>query len=290
MRGRIVVHGGGKVTMRGMAERQDGQVEERSESVPPPVLVALMLEAAEKKAHLPIAALLARGAASGALLGAVTLLAMTAWAQGLPRLVGAVVFPVGFCMLVLLGLELATGNFALLPAAWYRRRITAAAVVRNWGWVYLGNCLGSIGFAVLAVASLTGWWSHEAGPLGEQLRQLAASKALLYRESGWLGWSTALTKGVLANWLVTVGTALAFVSRSTSGKIAAMWLPIMTFFGLGYEHSIVNLFVIPAGMLSGAPIGVGTWLIWNQVPSTLGNVIGGALFTGLPLVWTHGER
>ncbi len=276
--------------MRGMTERQDEHVEERSESVPPPVLVALMVEAAEKKAHLPIAKLLTRGAASGALLGAATLLAVAAWAQGLPRLVGAVIFPVGFCMLVLLGLELATGNFALLPAAWYRRRITAAAVVRNWGWVYLGNFLGAAGFAVLAVASLTGWWSHEAGPLGEQLRQVAASKTVAYRELGLSGWLTVLTKGVLANWLVTVGTALAFVSRSTSGKIAAMWLPIMTFFGLGYEHSIVNLFVIPAGMLTGAPIGVDTWLVWNQVPSTLGNVIGGALFTGLPLVWTHGER
>ncbi len=276
--------------MREMAERQEGQVEEHSESVPPPVLVALMLEAAEKKARLPIATLLARGAVSGALLGAATLLAMTAWAQGLPRLVGAVVFPVGFCTLVLLGLELATGNFALLPAAWYRRRITATAVVRNWWWVYLGNCLGAIGFAVLALASLTGWWSHEAGPLGEQLRLVAVSKTVAYRELGLSGWLTVLTKGVLANWLVTVGTALAFVSRSTSGKIAAMWLPIMTFFGLGYEHSIVNLFVVPAGMLAGAPIGVGTWLVWNQVPSTLGNVIGGALFTGLPLVWTHGER
>ncbi len=67
-----------------------------------------------------------------------------------------------------------------------------------------------------------------------------------------------------------------------------MWLPIMSFVALGYEHSIVNLFVIPAGMLVGAPVTLADWWLWNQVPSTLGNVVGGAVLTGLALVWTQG--
>ncbi len=260
------------------------------DAVSPYELVSAALEASERKAQLAVTPMVVRGALSGALLAAATLLAVTAWAQGLPRIVGALIFPVGFCMLVLLGLELATGNFALLPAGWYAGRLDAAAVGRNWWWVYLGNLVGGTAFAVLAVAALTGWWSHDSGVVGEQLRQLALSKTVAYVEEGWRGWMTVVTKAVLANWLVTVGTMLAFSSRSTVGKIAAMWLPIMTFFGLGYEHSIVNMFVIPAGMLAGAPIGLGTWWMWNQVPATLGNIVGGGLFTGLVLAWSYGRR
>ncbi len=273
------------------ALRFDATVPEKvGDAVGPVELVAAAVEASERKAALAVVPLIMRGALSGALLGAATLLAVTAWAQGLPRLVGALIFPVGFCMLVLLGLELATGNFALLPAGWYMGRVSLGAVGRNWWWVYIGNLLGGIGFAVLAVASLTGWWSHDAGTVGEQLRQVALSKTVAYAEEGWRGWLTALTKAVLANWLVTVGTMLAFSSRSTVGKIAAMWLPIMTFFGLGYEHSIVNMFVIPAAMLAGAPIGLSTWWVWNQVPATLGNIVGGGVFTGLALAWSYARR
>ena len=83
--------------------------------------------------------------------------------------------------------------------------------------------------------------------------------------------------------MVTLGAVLAFVSRSTFGKIAAMWLPIATFFAHGYEHSIVNMFVIPAGMLLGAPVSGADWWLWNQIPVTLGNIVSGAVLTGLAL-------
>jgi formate/nitrite transporter FocA (FNT family) len=82
--------------------------------------------------------------------------------------------------------------------------------------------------------------------------------------------------------------ALAFASRSTLGKVAAMWLPIMTFFAHGYEHSIVNMFLIPAGMLFHAPVSVGQWWWWNQLPVTIGNIVSGALFTGALLYITYG--
>lgn len=272
-----------------MAQREAGPGA-AGDAVNPYDLTAAAIEVSEQKARLAVAPMVIRGALSGALLGAATLLAATTWAQGLPRIVGALIFPVGFCILVLLGLELATGNFALLPAGWYVGRVESGALVRNWWWVYLGNLVGAVSFAVLAVASLTGWWSHDAGAVGEELQKVALSKTVAYADVGWRGWMTALTKAVLANWLVTVGTMLGFSSRSTVGKIAAMWLPIMTFFGLGYEHSIVNMFVIPAGMLLGAPIGLGTWWVWNQIPATLGNIAGGAVLTGLILAWSYGRR
>ena len=98
---------------------------------------------------------------------------------------------------------------------------------------------------------------------------------------------TVFVKAVLCNWLVSLGAVLALTSSSTIGKIAAMWLPIMTFFGQGFEHSVVNMFVIPAGMMLGADVTMAGWWLWNQIPSTIGNVLGGFLFTGLPLYAIH---
>src|SRR5438445_3691818 len=87
--------------------------------------------------------------------------------------------------------------------------------------------------------------------------------------------------------MVTIGAVLAMSSNSTVGKIAAMWLPIMTFFALGFEHSVVNMFVIPSGMMLGAPISVGQALLWNLLPVTIGNLVAGTLFTGMALYATY---
>ena len=104
------------------------------------------------------------------------------------------------------------------------------------------------------------------------------------------GWGTAFVKAMLCNWMVTVGTMLAFISRSTIGKVAAMWLPITIFFAHGYEHSIVNMFVIPAGIFFGAPISLGDWWWWNQIPVTFGNIVAGALFTGIAFWYTYARK
>jgi formate/nitrite transporter FocA (FNT family) len=83
---------------------------------------------------------------------------------------------------------------------------------------------------------------------------------------------------------------LALISRSTIGKIVAMWLPVTTFFAQGYEHSVVNMFVIPAGKFLGAPVSTGSWWFWNQIPVTLGNIAAGALLTGLAMYATFAPR
>ena len=79
---------------------------------------------------------------------------------------------------------------------------------------------------------------------------------------------------------------MAMTSRSALEKIVASWLPILTFFAQGFEHSVVNMFVIPAGMLLHAPVSPGAWWLWNQIPVTLGNILSGSLFTGLALYST----
>lgn len=255
--------------------------------VKPTELIADTLQAAEKKANLPVRDLLVRGFLSGVLLGYATSLVMVILAQGLPHIVGAAAFPVGFVMLVLLGLELATGNFALLPQGLIAGRVSVQGLLRNWGWVYLGNLIGSVFYALLFYLAITNFGTSDGGPVAEQVRHLAEKKTLAYMAIGLSGWNTALVKGILCNWMVTLGTVLAFVSRSTLGKIVAMWLPIMIFFAHGYEHSIVNMYVMPAAMLLGAPISITDWWVWNQIPVTLGNIVGGAVFTGLALYVTY---
>jgi len=227
--------------------------------------------------------MLLRGALAGGLLAYATSLVMTILAQGLPSLVAAICFPVGFVMLVLLGLELATGNFAVMTTALLSRDIDRRTLLRNWTWVYAGNLLGSLAYAALFAAAITGFGTSAGGPVADQLRKIAVAKTTAYAALGVSGWSTAIVKAILCNWMVTIGAVLALVSRSTIGKIVAMWLPIATFFAHGYEHSIVNMFVIPAGMALGAPVSVASWWIWNQIPVTLGNIVGGAVLTGAAL-------
>jgi formate/nitrite transporter len=256
----------------------------------PAEVISDAVRAAEKKAGLSARDLLIRGALSGVFLGYATSLALISVSQGLPAIVGAIIFPVGFVMLVLLGLELATGNFALLPMAWMEGRVGMGAMLRNWSWVYAGNLIGSCLYAFLFWAAITNFGSANGGALGELVRQTAVKKTVAYAAMGGAGWATAFVKALLCNWMVTVGTLLAFASRSTAGKILGMWLPITTFFAHGYEHSVVNMFVIPAGMFLKAPVSMGQWWIWNQIPVTLGNILGGALFTGVALWWTHARK
>jgi formate/nitrite transporter len=236
-----------------------------------------------RKASLPAAQMVLRGAIAGGVLAYATSLAMIVNAQGLPPIAAAICFPVGFVILVLLGLELATGNFALLPIGWLSGDVRPSQALKSCAWVYMGNLLGSLLYAALFYVAITGFGTTNGAALGDQLRKAAQAKTLAYQALGSAGWGTAFVKAMLCNWMVTLGAVLALVSRSTIGKIAAMWLPICTFFAHGYEHSIVNMFLIPAGRMLGAPVTVSTWWLWNQIPVTLGNLVGGIVFTGAAL-------
>ena len=255
--------------------------------VSPKELLLEAVQAAKRKAELSARDMLIRGILSGAFLGYATALAIIVTSQGLPTIVGAILFPVGFVMLALLGLELVTGNFALLPAGVMAGTVRIPRLLRNWGWVYLGNLIGSLLFAALFYLAITNWRTGNGGAVADLLKQAAQKKTLAYMALGPSGWATAVVKAVLCNWMVTIGAVLALVSRSAVGKIVAMWLPIMTFFALGFEHSVVNMFLIPSGMMLGAPISTGQWLFWNLLPVTLGNLAGGMLLTGMALYATY---
>jgi formate transporter len=245
------------------------------------------LKAASKKASLSVRDLLIRSFLAGGLLAYATSLVFVVLSQNIAPIVGAILFPVGFVILVLLGLELATGNFAFMPVGWAAGEVSFARMLRNLGWVYLGNLAGCLFYAVLFYLAVTNCGTNGGGSVGDLIKAAAQKKTLGYMVLGLRGWESAFVKGVLCNWMVTLGAVLAMASRSTIGKVVAMWLPIMTFFAHGYEHSIVNMFLIPAGRFFGAPISMSQWWIWNQIPVTLGNFVSGALLTGLALYVTN---
>ena len=251
--------------------------------VQPQELINEVRKAAARKVDLSTGQLMLRGALSGGILAYATALAMMVNSQGLPPIVAAICFPVGFVMLVLLGLELATGNFAVLPIGYLSGDVPGQRLLRNWLWVYIGNLFGAVGFAVLFYWSITSFGATSGGAVAEQIRKVAQAKTLGYMAGGTGGWGTAFVKAILCNWMVTLGAVFALQSRSTIGKVVAMWLPITTFFALGFEHSIVNMFVVPAGMLLGAPVSAAQWWIWNQIPVTIGNIVGGVVLTGVAL-------
>ncbi len=259
--------------------------------VKPEEVVENMLLAGAKKASLPTQQLLIRGFLSGAFLGYATTLAILAVVQTGWGIAGALLFPVGFVMIVLLGLELATGNFALIPIAVKDDRVPFSRLLKNWTWVLTGNLIGSVTYAYLycIVATKMGSIDPVTIPALQRTITIAETKTLEYAKLGFDGTIAAFTSAILCNWMVTLGAVMAFTSTSAIGKIAAMWLPIMTFFGLGYEHAIVNMFVIPAGIWLGADITIADWWLWNGLPVIAGNLFGGMLFTGFMLYWSYGK-
>ncbi len=253
----------------------------------PSDVVASMIDASLTKLALGPRDLLIRGAMSGALLGAATALAFTGAVTTGQPLVGALIFPVSLVMIVLLSLELVTGSFALVPLARLEGNASWNAVVANWSWVFLANLLGSIAFGVLIAISLTNMGKVEVAGVAARIVAVAEAKTIGNAALGTAGMISVFVKAMLCNWLVCLGVVMAMTSTSTVGKIAATWLPIFLFFALGFEHAVVNMFIIPTGMLLGAKVSVADWWLWNQIPVTLGNLIGGFVFTGLALYVTY---
>lgn len=253
----------------------------------PTDVVSTMIESGRNKLRLEPRDLLIRGALSGALLGTATSFAFTGAVTTGQPLVGAIIFPVSLVMIVILGLELVTGSFALLPLARLERLASGPTIASNLSWVFLGNLLGSVAYGVLLAIALTNMWSIAPSGVAARIVATAEAKTIAYEAMGFAGLVTAFVKAMLCNWLVCMGVVMAMTTSSTLGKIVGAWLPISVFFAQGFEHSVVNMFIIPTGMLMGAKITVAEWWIWNQIPVTLGNAVGGFIFTGLALYLTH---
>jgi formate/nitrite transporter len=255
----------------------------------PSALAAALCEAAMKKATLSTKTILVTGILAGMFLGFTTTLFVYALIAIGNVPVAALFFPVGFILLVLLGLELFTGNAALLPYGAMAGKVSGGKMVKALITVYVGNLIGSIIYALIFAAIDTKMFTEAPDPVGAKIVAIAGAKTTAYMSVGAAGWGTALLKGVICNWMVSLGAVMALVTRSTIGKIFAMYLPIMAFVAQGFEHCVVNMFVISCGIMLGAQISIAQWWIWNEIPVTLGNLIGAVIFTAGGLYVAFGK-
>ena len=170
--------------------------EEPMDYIKPIEVVGNMLAAGKTKAGLPIKDLLIRGILSGALLGISTSLALTAAGQTVP-LVGALVFPVGFVMIVLLGLELVTGSFAVVTLAGVDKQRSFSQVFSNLTWVFVGNLIGSVAYGALLYIALTSMGTEAPSGIALKIISLAEAKTNAYAAHGFAGMVTVFVKAIL---------------------------------------------------------------------------------------------
>jgi formate/nitrite transporter len=255
----------------------------------PSEFVTKMVDAGESKIFMSTKDTLIRAYMAGAILSLAAAFAVTVTVQTGQPLLGAILFPVGFCILYLLGFDLLTGVFVLTPLALIDKRpgVTISGVLRNWGLVFTGNFAGALTVAVLMAITFTFGFSTEPNAVGQAIGHIGEKRTLGYAEFGAAGMLTLFVRGMLCNWMVSTGVVGAMISTTVGGKVLAMWMPVMVFFYMTFEHSIVNMFLFPSGLLLGGNFSLMDYLIWNEIPTVLGNLVGGLLFTGLTLYATH---
>ena len=255
----------------------------------PTEFVTKMVDAGESKVYMSTKDTLIRAFMAGAILGLAAIFAITVAVKTGSFLTGAILFPVGFIMLYLMKFDLLTGVFTLVPLALIDKRpgVTTNQVLRNWGLVFIGNFAGAITTAFMMSFILTYGYSVDGGAIAAKVASIGESRTLGYQAHGASGWFTIFIRGMLCNWMVSMGVVGAMISTSATGKMFAMWMPVMLFFFMGFEHSIVNMFLFPFSMIMGGDFTFVDYLVWNEIPTVLGNLVGGLLFVALPLYYTH---
>ena len=255
----------------------------------PSEFVTKMVDAGESKIFMSTRDTVIRAYMAGAILALAAAFAVTVnVSTGVP-IVGAALFPVGFCMLYLFGFDLLTGVFVLCPLALIDKRpgVTLRGVLRNWSLVFSGNFAGAFTVAVFMAIYVTYGFSTEPNAVGKAIGVIGENRTLGYEKYGLAGMLTLFVRAMLCNWMVSTGVVGAMISTSVTGKVLAMWMPIMVFFYMVFEHSIVNMFLFPSGLMLGAHFTFIDYLLWNEIPTVLGNLVGGLSFTGLTLYATH---
>lgn len=245
-----------------------------------------------RKANMPFAKVFPLSVLAGAFisLGAifctVTLVGASAFPYGITRMAGGLAFCLGLILVVIGGAELFTGN-NLIIMAWASGRIKTGALLRNWGFVYLGNFAGSVVTALLMFTAKQ--YTFGSGAVGEMALKIAASKVNL-------GFAQAVALGILCNGLVCLAVWLTYSGRSATDKILAILFPVTAFVAAGFEHSVANMYFIPYALLIkqfdpafiatlGDKVSLegltwGAFFLKNLLPVTIGNIIGGALLVG----------
>ena len=210
---------------------------------------------------------------------------------GMTQLVLGATFPVGLIIIVLTGAELFTGDAMLAPMAAFIHKVTWMEVLNLWIMVYIGNFIGSVFFAYImangpfvtfndaGVATATAFGTRAIAIMGAKMGYV-----------GMMGMWSAFLKGIACNWLVNLAILLGICADDAAGKFFGIWFPIMAFVASGFEHSVANMYFIPAGILTAGVTNTATTVNWvnmwtvNLIPVTLGNIVGGLFFVGV-LYW-----
>ncbi|MFD0855908.1 formate/nitrite transporter family protein [Actinomadura adrarensis] len=257
--------------------------------VSPSELVTKMIDAGESKVFMSTRDTVIRAYMAGAILALAAAFAVTITVETGQPLVGALLFPVGFCLLYLLGFDLLTGVFTLVPLALIDKRpgVRVRSVLRNWGLVFVGNFAGALTVALMMAVIATFAFSVDPNEVGQRLGEIGEGRTVGYADHGAAGMLTLFIRGVLCNWMVSTGVVAAMMSTSVSGKVIGMWMPILVFFYMGFEHSVVNMFLFPSGLMLGGDFSIADYFLWNEIPTVIGNLVGGLTFVGLTMYATH---
>ncbi|CAE7892179.1 yrhG, partial [Symbiodinium sp. KB8] len=193
------------------------------------------------------------------------------------NLLFAALFPVNLLLVLQTGAQLFTGNAAIMAIGAFEGQVTMKSLLRNWGLSFLGNLLGCL--TLSAVAQYTGLLTGGAASM--------AMEAVLSRCSSSFG--QTLVKGVMCNWLLCAAIWLSTMAKGLSGKMVGIWFPISMFVGIGFEHSITNIFLLSSGLAAGAPATAADVIMKNLVPATIGNALAGALIVGAGMSYAFGR-
>ncbi|HON81459.1 MAG TPA: formate/nitrite transporter family protein [Methanoregulaceae archaeon] len=274
---------------------------------PPVAIVAKAGDAGKYKVGLPAWNMLLRGFMAGAYIamgGALATVCSTGImatdaalrygtaSAGFSQLITGAVFPVGLIIIVLTGAELFTGDAMLAPMAAFIHKVTWAQVLNLWVWVYIGNLIGSIVYAyIMAYGPLSSWDATGAVTVtafGTRAIGIAVAKTSYVSMAG--QWSCFL-KAIGCNWLVNLAVLLGICADDLIGKFFGIWFPIMCFVSTGFEHSVANMYFIPAGIMTQGfitdPTKINAGLTWvtfwtnNLINVTIGNIVGGMFFVGV---------
>jgi formate transporter len=273
---------------------------------PPVAIVAKAGDAGKYKTGLPAWNMVVRGFMSGAYIamgGALATVCSTGImatdaalrygtaSAGFSQLILGAVFPVGLIITVLTGAELFTGDAMLAPMAAFIHKISWAQVINLWIFVYIGNLIGSIFWAYLMAngpfVTFDAAGTATISAFGTRAIAIAGAKVSYV---GMMGMWSAFLKGIGCNYLVNLAILLGICSDDMVGKFFGIWFPIMAFVSSGLEHSVANMYFIPAGIFTSGLTGVATTANWvnmwtaNIIVVTLGNIVGGLFFVGI-LYW-----
>ncbi len=269
----------------------------------PAEIVEAQLKGGETKVSLPLYKMILLGIMAGAFIALGGATSSTAAHNisniGLQRLVAGCIFPVGLMIIVFVGGELFTGNCMTVMGV-LDGRYKVSKIVKCLITAWLSNLVGALIVDVLIFCS--GNLDFSSGLLGAYTIKVAVGKTSISFLKG-------ITSGILCNILVCIAILMATASRDIAGKVLAIFFPIMAFVVGGFEHCVANMFYIPAGMLAAtnetyvqkamevygltedaiSSLSL-SGFFQNQIPVTIGNIIGGMVFVALPCYLAHSKK